>query len=529
MINADIHLTATRWRDEATGNGCTWFIRGQIQPDNDSAFVHYLGEAHGFYAAICRQDNQLMAAVDHIRSIPLFYGLMDNRLYLSDSAEWVRQNIGDDQMDPITRAEFQLTGYVTGRDTLFPNVKQLQAGEYLIAETIHGRLTLSHGRHYRFVHREVDSYDEPSLRDALDDAAVSTVQCLIDYADGRQIVVPLSGGYDSRLIALLLKRLNYENVLTFTYGTTESREVAYSKRIAETLGLKWVFVEYSVDAWHEAWQTDERRKYHVMSSGWSSLPHVQDWLAVKILKAKGMIADDCVFAPGHTGDFISGGHIPEEAFSSQQFSLKTVSAAILRKHYDLVPLRSSGMSVGAWQRRIADLLDHPEISNAADFASTCETWEWQERQAKFIANAVRVYEFFDYDWWMPLWDKEFVQFWKNVPLVLRKNRAWYIDYVNRLYAGYARNNESRISGNAATAHPMRLKVGRLAKRILPGLLQRYLWKKKQIQDLQHHPNAIYGRFDHDVWTTYFAKGYLLNGIYAAVFLDSVNDLIRDQP
>ena len=49
-------------------------------------------------------------------------------------------------------------------------------------------------------------------------------------------------------------------------------------------------------------------------------------------------------------------------------------------------------------------------------------------------NSVRVYEFFGYDWWLPLWDGEFVEFWQNVPLSLRYKRLWYNQYVDTVAA-----------------------------------------------------------------------------------------------
>ena len=57
-----------------------------------------------------------------------------------------------------------------------------------------------------------------------------------------------------------------------------------------------------------------------------------------------------------------------------------------------------------------------------------------ERQAKFIVNSVRVYEFFGYAWRIPLWDRELIDFFLKVPL---KYRMRYDD--NYLYIQYAKN------------------------------------------------------------------------------------------
>lgn len=69
------------------------------------------------------------------------------------------------------------------------------------------------------------------------------------------------------------------------------------------------------------------------------------------------------------------------------------------------------------------------ISSTKDFANACESWNWQERQAKFIGNSIRVYEFWGFDWWMPLWDKQFTKYWSCFPLKLRFERFFYKKYV----------------------------------------------------------------------------------------------------
>ncbi len=136
----------------------------------------------GFFSLVYQNENQLIASVDHIRSSPLFYGKTNNTFYLSDSAEWVREKVNDFRMDEEAKAEFQLAGYVTGKNTLYKNVKQLQAGECL--SLLNGELELS--RYYRFLHIEPAQYNEQQLLVSLDKVAKESIQRLIKYANGRQ-------------------------------------------------------------------------------------------------------------------------------------------------------------------------------------------------------------------------------------------------------------------------------------------------------------------------------------------------------
>ena len=86
-------------------------------------------DLNGFYAIIIIKNNKVFAAVDRIRSLPLFYGLHEGNLFISNDARWVREQVGDKEIDSLAKEEFLLTGFVVGSDTLFPSVKQIQAGE----------------------------------------------------------------------------------------------------------------------------------------------------------------------------------------------------------------------------------------------------------------------------------------------------------------------------------------------------------------------------------------------------------------
>ena len=53
-------------------------------------------------------------------------------------------------------------------------------------------------------------------------------------------------------------------------------------------------------------------------------------------------------------------------------------------------------------------------------------WEWKNRQAKFIANDVRAYEFAGLDWELPFWDKRLCDFFSKLPRIFLEGR--YLQY-----------------------------------------------------------------------------------------------------
>lgn len=523
-MSAYVHLTSLGWQEKSDGRikqrGTCWpDCDALLQAGSTQAVSNTLKLQNGFYALVWENSDTLYAAVDHIRSIPLFYALKGNDFYLSDDADWVREKAGNTEMDEIAKEEFQLTGYVTGQDTLYPDVKQLQAGEFLCINTLSESPKVESERYYRFLHTEPDVFDEHELLQQLDDAALAAIDNLIRYANGRQIVIPLSGGYDSRLIATLLKRRGYENILCFTYGVPGNKESAYSKMVADSLGLKWHFVEYSNELWREAWQTEERWQYQKWASGWSSIPHVQDWLAVRKLKCDGVVEDNCVFAPGHC---CVTAMIPDEVFDEASFTKRMFQDRLLSAHFNLAPLvKLKTLDADSIYSHLLKFSPRSEEFDSNEYAKHFMWFGWQERQAKFICNSVRVYEFFGYDWWLPLWDMEFVSFWQAVPLEVRKGREWYVDYVSCKFNEAANPKLGELDNATDKPRVMQylrsqyLSINIPHKEKIKNYIKSKISRKGALSSSGRYPSVEYSLLT--------KKGYSSNGIYAYFFLVDARD------
>lgn len=204
-------------------------------------------------------------------------------------------------------AEFLVTGYVTGPDILFDRISQVQAGEYLVYDKRDG--SLAKHFYHRFWHGSYFLDSEEDLLDRLDEIFVCISQRLIESTEGRQIMVPLSGGLDSQTVVAMLKWLGVEDVICFNYGKKGNREADISRQVAEALGYQWYFVEYTKDKLYDNYYSDEMQRYREYGGNLVSLPHTQDFFAIKELEGEGKIPENVVFVPGHSGDMISGGYI----------------------------------------------------------------------------------------------------------------------------------------------------------------------------------------------------------------------------
>ena len=374
-----------------------------------------------------------------MRSIPLFYAVSETEILLSDNSRWVADQAGGVSLDRFSAGEFLLTGYVTGRHTLSESVSQLRAGEAIAFSNRNEEALVETRRYYEFKPRPGTAKSE-ELSHKLDSVAENAIQRLIRFADGRPIVVPLSGGLDSRLIALTLKRLGYKAVITFTYGKPGNSESLISEKVAEALGFEWNFIPYSEKEWQKWYSSDRMRSYIDFAGHLTSEALIQDWPAIDRLINLGIIGKDSVVVPGHTGDFLSGAHLPHELTGPLRLLQPDLWRVICRHHYHLTTFHGAAEKVGLTPETLrSELLkrfrtvlgiDSPQTESEPLELYNC--WEWQERQAKFIINSVRAYEFFGLSWWLPWWDTEFLAFWEKIPLEFLKGRQLYRGYVKTI-------------------------------------------------------------------------------------------------
>jgi len=482
----------------------------------ESAILNFLKGANGFFSIINIDDNTGWMAVDRIRSMPIFYGQHNGKLFISDDARWVREQVQDHEIDPIARKEFLACGYVTGPDTLFPNVKQVQAGEVIFFEMKEdGNINLDNHRYFRHNHDNFFDDDDNVIHREYDNVLNVSFQRLITFANNRPLLVPLSGGYDSRLIVMMLKRLQYDNVIAFTYGRPGNRESQVSREVAKKLGIRWEFVPYTDELWGLWNNSDEMKLYFSFADGLSSLPHIQNW-AVKCLKEENRIPENVVVVPGHSAGSIAG----EKSESCPHIYTKSTTekelvSAIIKFHYSLYKWSKNEETLEAlFEQRVRSALG--EIQQYYDNSSAFESWDMSERQTKFIVNSVRLYEFFGFDWWLPFWDREYVSFWRHIKSDMRIGKCFHISHVNML----AKQLGLDIGGNASDRPMLKNMFLDKLKKILP---RQYLPKEFFLNYMNKHPFAIYGRYPKKETISLLRKGYSSNGIAAYFFIKKLEE------
>jgi asparagine synthase (glutamine-hydrolysing) len=479
-------------------------------------FISLLKRFNGFYAIVHEGDNKLFAAVDRRRSIPLFYSLKDNELNISNDPHWIRKRIGDNEIDELSATEFSLVGFVTGKDTLYPHVKQLGPGEVLcVVDTLDGP-DISFMHYYRYNPGNYHANSGEKILADLDRVLLNVFKRLVRWADGRTIIVPLSGGYDSKLVVLMLKRLDYNNIITFSYGKPGNQQSEISREVASSLGIRWEFVPYSNESWYRWFHSEEFRKYCHMANGLCSVPHIQEWPAVWELRKQGLIPEKSVFVTGGGVNDLDGmpyfdsmdskaiysvrslllsgssrldpsdnwSSDSNHAFEENPINGENVIDLIYKKRYCMLNLPQHEKSPELkLKEKIKMIVGLDNSFSGKPIFHIPELWDVQEIDIKLFANSVRTFEFWGYKWWLPLWDSELVDFWSRLRVEDKLEKNLYKTYVNNLSKEIIKKN---IEANPSERSWKNSKLLQLS--LFDGFIKTYRLHK----NYERHPLAWYG-------------------------------------
>lgn len=334
-------------------------------------FTNSIKQLKGSFAIIKNSDGFLLAAVDRIRSFPLFYKTDEKTITVTDH---LPVNDNDEiNLNPATFSYFIENSCTEGSETLLKDWKQLQPGEYLFFDKRSGEMFTN--RYYRFEPLDpVQHLDFGKMKKTY----LQTVSGILERIGNRPIIVMLSGGYDSRSIVSALKELNAKNVHTFTYGVKNSFEVGIAQKVATTLRFHWQFIEYSDELlkkfFEEEWQ-DLSSKNH----NYSSLPGEQDFFALSYLYHHHLLPENGVVLSGFLGDCLGGSMFKNDFITTDKLAYQD---------------------------------DHMK-----NFA------------CKYIVNTVRSYEYFGLEWYQVLMSPPILEAWFHIPLKQRCFENGYNDFL----------------------------------------------------------------------------------------------------
>jgi asparagine synthase (glutamine-hydrolysing) len=425
-----------------------------------SEFSDLLLRASGQFAVIVLRDDEAWMATDRLRSIPLFYYNAETSI-ISDSAYTIINEVPCLKINEDAVTAFVSMGYSLNDSTLVDSIYQVETGSLVILSQKTKKVFYHYVTTSAIYERSIDKCSV-ELHTLLEDIFRSNFLALKD----KFIALPLSGGYDSRLIALMCRKYHPERVLCYTYGCESNPEFAPAEEIARRLGFPWVKIVYNEDLIKGFVKDPVFDKYYRYASEFGSMFFMQEYFAVKYLRDEKLIPEDTYFVPGHAGNIIGGDHLVQSLKKSITTEIE-LTKEILKIFSYLLKLTESEK-----EKICSQISEKISISNNKVW-TVFENWDIKERQSKFIVNSAYVYNYFGYQYIIPYWESALIDFFSHVPFDFKINKKVYNYTLINLFfkpAGLNLTKELYPSSFQLTLINIKKKI----KKILPSFIVTFL-------------------------------------------------------
>ncbi len=229
-----------------------------------------------------------------------------------------------------------------------------------------------------------------------------------------EIVIPTSGGYDSRLLNWCIK--DKSRIRSFTYGISdnqsESYEVAYARRLSEILGTRWE--QIPLGDFHRYF--DDWEKLFGISTHAHGMYHFEFYQ--KILPK---VKERNPFLSGIIGDAWAGSvNIPALKRCVDVKQLGYTHGLQVDSAQNLLPVEQLLLS-GYWEIQKNRLKD-PRFR-------VVEAMRFKIILLCYLKIVPRI---FGFQWWSPFLDIDIVMAMLNLPTARRRGRLWQKEFFQKV-------------------------------------------------------------------------------------------------
>lgn len=421
-LKSKISLCRYKWhiRDQIMVTGFCWI--GDKYSENDpflnevkknigdfNQFTMFCDLLNGQFSVAVKNDMEIWLHSGHSWSYPLFYSVAGENIRIGDNPYEIKDKNTVLNTSQEAADYFTAFGVTPGSSTLDKSIHLVRPGETVC-------INLSNGQ----TQRRIRQFPEESQTETSPTQLASLFRkSFAKYADNlknMKILLPLTSGYDSRLLACLLKESGVENVLCATWGRINNSEAGTARKVAEKLGYQYIFVPYTNDLIQGFPHTEEFKKYAEYAGHFTSMPFFQDYFAIKYLKEKGYINEETIVLPGHPGDFLRGSHLYP---TLKNDSCNQVTKSVFQAFGTSLPLTSPQ------KKLVFETIEKQIFTKQSGNKNNFDLWDYEERQCKFIGNSSQVYSFFNIQYLMPLFDKDIFNSLLSLPFHQRQYSTLY--------------------------------------------------------------------------------------------------------
>ena len=450
-----------------------------------------LKEANGQFAVVVNKANLRAAAVDRIRSIPLYYDdcMVGDQPYGMSGKEAA--------IDRVALMEYRASGNTFAGKTLIENISQIPAGAMVTWQDGEARTK----QYWTFLCRREEErhIGTEELRERIEETFRHTHEAI----EGRHVAIPISGGYDSRLIATMLKRKGIVDALCYHIGRHGSDEERFARASAEALGFRYILLDGQELSKENAnyLEDPDFENYYRRVGDYTNFVWLYEYFGLRKMISEGEIEPDTVFIPGHSGDFLAGSHIHKGNITPTT-SAKNLAASILLRNFEY-----------RCEYTVAKEVYDYFKNTLADGSTAFSAYQWfimQNRQAQQIVNSTKVYGHFGHASLLPLWDNALTDLFRTAHHEQLRNCGLYNDCVRQIFAEMGLPTE---------------KAGGIAK---PAKLSRLLIKRTLHKTIVNRMVRIGDETGEEIMCQPMLRRLVETGFYpSARHFTSSNEIIKD--
>lgn len=207
---------------------------------------------------------------DRFGTHPLYYTHNNNRLLFASEVKALLKDSIDKKINFQGIAELFSYGHVFGEKTLFDGISLVPPASIIK----YGQNRLEKTEYWSYPYLE-EVYSKQSINKTKSNALQDTLEHTLIRAAQRQsantdkILVPLSGGLDSRYVAALYHHIGGRNLMTFTMGPDDSEDQMYGRQVAHALAFQ--HFKFNVQP-EKIWDDASRFSYYSDSMSYLSGP-----------------------------------------------------------------------------------------------------------------------------------------------------------------------------------------------------------------------------------------------------------------
>lgn len=204
-------------------------------------FVHQI-EGSFLVIIVDFRDRSFLIVNDHYASRPLFYSIQNGKLFIAPELKGIA--CLPEVHRPINKGafiSFLVNGHLLNDQTFYENISPLMPGSVIKISA--GQVTFR--RYYQYsLQGDATDLGEPFYIDALSSLLLNAVKKRLHNIEG--LVIPVSGGYDSRGILGCVRQLASGKVRTVSWGIDErtpGADAMIGRQVAQYLGTDHYFMK----------------------------------------------------------------------------------------------------------------------------------------------------------------------------------------------------------------------------------------------------------------------------------------------